>query len=76
MELHDLILICAGFAAGFATCHLLRVWADHRAKPYRDGWEKSYNIALNCQLREAYRAGQEQKYLQQPQVNDAPIPWQ
>ena len=76
MELHDLILICASLVAGFTLHILLELWADHRAKPYRDGWRQSYNTAVNCQMREAYRAGQEQVYLQQPHVIDAPAPWQ
>lgn len=73
MELHDLTLIVAAFAAGFATCKLLHIWADHRAKPYIDGWQKADEAARSLQLREAFRIGQEQA---SARVIEAPTPHQ
>ena len=73
MDLHDLILIAAAFVVGFCTCYLLRVWADHRAKPYLEGWQAADKIARECQLKEAYRIGQDQAC---QRVIDAPVPYQ
>lgn len=73
MALHDLILIVAGFAAGFAACKLLHIWADRRAEPYRIGWEKSSKIAQVCLMNEAYRKGLEQA---DARSFDAPVPYQ
>ena len=73
MELHDLILIVAAFLAGFCTCYLLRVWADHRAKPYLEGWQKADEIARECQLKLAYSKGQEQASVR---IIEAPTPYQ
>ena len=72
MDLHDLTLITAAFAAGFCLHYLLERWADHRAKHYVDGWRKADEYALRCQLQEAYRAGQEQA---NPHYIEAPAPW-
>ncbi len=76
MPIHDLILVCAGFMAGFCVCFLLRVWADHRARPYREGWEKSYSVALSCQMREAYRQGQQQGQIVYVTPMEAPAPYE
>ncbi len=73
MDLHDLILIVAAGVAGFALRCLLEIWADHRAKPYREGWEKADKIARECQLNEAYRMGQEKAGIR---FIDAPTPYQ
>ena len=73
MDLHDLILISASGVAGFVLHCLLEIWADHRAKPYVEGWQKSDEIARNLQLREAYRYGQDQAY---PRAIEAPTPYQ
>ena len=73
MDLHDLILITAAFVAGFCTCYLLRVWADHRAKPFKDRCAKAEEFALKCQLNEAFRIGQEQG---SQRIIEAPAPYQ
>ena len=72
MDLHDLILIVAAGVAGFALHCLLEIWADHRAKPFRDGWQKATDEANRYRLNEAYRLGQEQAI---NQMTEAPIPW-
>ena len=72
MTLHDLILITAAFVVGFIVHYLLEVWADHRAKPFRDGWQKATDDATRCRLNEAYRLGLEQAI---NQMTEAPIPW-
>ena len=73
MDLHDLILIVAAYVAGIVTDKLLHIWADHRAKPYIDGWQKADEIARKCQLNEAFRVGQEQAH---QCVIEAPAPQQ
>ena len=73
MDLHDLILIVAAYVAGIATDKLLHIWADRRAKPYIDGWQKADTIARECQLKEAYRIGQEQA---RARITEAPTPQQ
>ena len=73
MDLHDLILIVAAFVAGFCTCYLLHVWADHRAKPYLEAWQKAEEVARKCQLNEAFRVGQEQA---SARIIEAPTPYQ
>ncbi len=74
MTPHELLLIGAAFVAGFGTRVLLVIWADRRAKPYHDGWQKSHDLAMNCQLREAYRAGQD-NVTQHLQTIEAPTPY-
>lgn len=82
MALHDLILIVASFAVGFAACKLLHIWADRRAQPYIDGWREADEAARSLQLREAYRIGQEQassRFIEAPDPclfeNQATYPW-
>lgn len=73
MDFHDLILIIASGVAGFTLHILLEAWADHRSKRLREGWEKATEYARNCELREAYRAGQESMGGMRI---EAPAPWQ
>ncbi len=76
MDLHDVILILAGFAGGFGACLLLRVWVEMRIKPYADGWKQSDDAARAYQLREAYRAGMDQAKAEQRRVIEAPAPYE
>lgn len=73
MDFHDLILILASGVAGYTLHFLLETWADCRAKHLRDEWEKATEYARNCELREAYRAGQESMGGMRI---EAPTPWQ
>ena len=73
MDLHDLILITASGVAGFVLHILLETWADYRAKHLREDWEKATKYARDCELREAYRAGQENA---SGRHIEAPTPWQ
>ena len=73
MDLHDLILIFASGVAGFTLHILLEACADQRSKHLRDDWERASKYARECELREAYRAGQESTgYMR----IEAPTPWQ
>lgn len=73
MTFHEILLIIAAFAAGFATKVLLNIWAEHKVSFYREGWKSSNDQVHTCQLREAYRAGQDQA--RSERVIEAPTPY-
>lgn len=69
ITLHELILISSSAVMGFTLRMLLEIWANRKVRPVQNGLDKANEYARQCDLREAYRAGQNN-----PRYIEAPAP--